>query len=167
MPAVLRYGNWNSCPEPEVHCALHRIDLPCTAQVKSNLARERPLCPAPKPREAPALLDSITAVKPVKTIKKARPTRLFGFPGGTVEDIAEYASSVFSDEDLVDRTSIVLKTDQLKLPQLRVKASTAEQVFQLYNRLSERLPDWGERFAPPKKRVRSTSRRCSPASCGG
>ena len=24
LPAVLKYGEWNACPEPEVHCAFHR-----------------------------------------------------------------------------------------------------------------------------------------------
>jgi hypothetical protein len=24
LPAVLRFGSWNECPAPEVHCALHR-----------------------------------------------------------------------------------------------------------------------------------------------
>lgn len=24
LPAILKYGAWNECPEPEVHCALHR-----------------------------------------------------------------------------------------------------------------------------------------------
>lgn len=24
LPAVLKYGAWNDCPEPEVHCAFHR-----------------------------------------------------------------------------------------------------------------------------------------------
>jgi Domain of unknown function (DUF4253) len=24
LPAVLKYGDWNDCPSPEVHCALHR-----------------------------------------------------------------------------------------------------------------------------------------------
>jgi hypothetical protein len=24
LPALLRYGGWNGCPEPEVHCAFHR-----------------------------------------------------------------------------------------------------------------------------------------------
>jgi len=24
LPAILRYGAWNDCPEPEVHCAIHR-----------------------------------------------------------------------------------------------------------------------------------------------
>jgi hypothetical protein len=24
LPAILKYGAWNDCPEPEVHCALHR-----------------------------------------------------------------------------------------------------------------------------------------------
>ncbi len=24
LPAILRYGAWNECPEPEVHCAFHR-----------------------------------------------------------------------------------------------------------------------------------------------
>jgi hypothetical protein len=24
LPAVLRYGGWNACPEPEVHCAFYR-----------------------------------------------------------------------------------------------------------------------------------------------
>ena len=24
LPAILRYGGWNECPGPEVHCALHR-----------------------------------------------------------------------------------------------------------------------------------------------
>jgi hypothetical protein len=23
LPAVLKYGDWNECPEPEVHCAFH------------------------------------------------------------------------------------------------------------------------------------------------
>lgn len=25
LPAVLKYGAWNECPEPEVHCAVHRL----------------------------------------------------------------------------------------------------------------------------------------------
>jgi len=24
LPAVLKYGNWNDCPGPEIHCAFHR-----------------------------------------------------------------------------------------------------------------------------------------------
>jgi hypothetical protein len=24
LPAVLKYGGWNSCPEAEIHCAIHR-----------------------------------------------------------------------------------------------------------------------------------------------
>ena len=24
LPAVMRFGGWNSCPEPAVHCAIHR-----------------------------------------------------------------------------------------------------------------------------------------------
>ena len=24
LPAVLKYGNWNTCPQPEVHCGFHR-----------------------------------------------------------------------------------------------------------------------------------------------
>jgi hypothetical protein len=24
LPAILKYGAWNDCPEPEVHCAFHR-----------------------------------------------------------------------------------------------------------------------------------------------
>jgi hypothetical protein len=24
LPAVLKYGKWNECPAPEVHCAFHR-----------------------------------------------------------------------------------------------------------------------------------------------
>jgi hypothetical protein len=24
LPAILKYGGWNECPEPEVHCAFHR-----------------------------------------------------------------------------------------------------------------------------------------------
>jgi hypothetical protein len=25
LPAVLKYGNWNDCPAPEVHCAIHKL----------------------------------------------------------------------------------------------------------------------------------------------
>jgi hypothetical protein len=68
----------------------------------------------------------------------------FEFEGGDAEAFADHLGDVFRSDDLSSRISIIVDTTTFTLPPLRVRARNAEEILKLYNRLSERMPGWGE-----------------------
>jgi len=64
---------------------------------------------------------------------------------GSPEAFIIHLDHYFPDERLIDRVNYMVSDPQvIELPELRVVADSAEQMFQLYNRLSEIRTEWGE-----------------------
>lgn len=88
------------------------------------------------------LTDSVSAAN--KVAKPSKPKKSIEILGGSPEDLVVHLHETFPEEKLWERTSFILNPDDIRLPMLRLLTSSAEEVFKVYNRLSEVRPEWGE-----------------------
>lgn len=88
------------------------------------------------------LVDSVSAAK--KVTKPAARKVAIEILGGSPEDMVVHLHEMFPEEKLWERTSYLLNPEEIELPNLRLLTSSAEEVFKVYNRLSEIRPEWGE-----------------------
>lgn len=100
------------------------IAIPASAQTKSNSAKPK----IPIKKAAP-----INAEGAVQFRAKVSHVELLV---GLIDD--------YWEGDWSKRVSYAVDTSKIKFPELRVVATSPEQVFKLYNRIAERSPEWGE-----------------------